>query len=85
MTYVLGILAMAAGAAMTIKNEWLVQNIGRSAWAEDKLGGMGGTRTFYKLLGVGVFILSLLIMTGTLGEIVLAIFLPLFGGLTPGA
>lgn len=85
MQYVIGILAMALCVALVVKNEWFVQNIGRSAWAEDKFSGMGGTRTFYKLVGVCGFFLTLMWMTGALGDMVLAIFLPMFGGLTPGA
>ena len=51
MKYILGILAIALGAAMVIKTQWFVENFGHSAWAEAKLGG-GGTRLMYKIMGI---------------------------------
>lgn len=78
MKYVFGILIIALGVLFVIKTDWFIQNFGRSEWAEDKLGG-GGTRLFYKLIGIIAIILSLMGMTGALGEVILSILGPLFG------
>tara|TARA_Y100001970_G_C14051874_1_gene759388 strand:+ start:163 stop:405 length:243 start_codon:yes stop_codon:yes gene_type:complete len=78
MKYILSILAIALGVFMVIKTEWFLQNFGRSAWAEDKLGG-GGTRLMYKLLGIFVIFISLSVMTGSMEGMVLAVLGPLFG------
>ncbi len=78
MRYFLGLLGVAVGVFLVIKTEWMVNNFGSIAWAEKYLGG-GGTRTFYKLLGIIIIIISFLALTGLLGKVVLAIFGPLFG------
>ena len=56
MQFLLGIIVVAAGAVMVIKSEWLLRNFGRVNWAEIHLATSGGTRFFYKLLGVGIVI-----------------------------
>lgn len=80
MVYIFGILGMALGAGMVIKTEAIVSNFGRSAWAEEHIGG-GGSYLFYKLIGIALIVISLMMMTGMLGEILLAFFGPLFGGM----
>lgn len=62
---ILGILIMAAGAGMVIKTEWLVNNFGRMAWFEDKLGTEGGTRLGYKLIGILAIFIGIIVMTGS--------------------
>lgn len=64
---------IAAGVAFIMKTDWFVRSFGRVAWAEDKLG-YGGTWSFYKLLGVGVIILALMIMTGDILSILDFVF-----------
>ncbi|PIZ96765.1 MAG: hypothetical protein COX80_00505 [Candidatus Magasanikbacteria bacterium CG_4_10_14_0_2_um_filter_33_14] len=73
MGYVFGILIIIVGAFMVIKTEWFVSSFGYSGWAEEKLGG-GGTRTMYKLLGIAAILLSLMGMTGMLGEVIIKVF-----------
>lgn len=82
MNILIGFLAIAAGAVLIIYTEWFVTNFGRSAWAEQKLGGSGGTRLMYKLVGLAIIILSLMTMTGMVGNIALSIFGNLFGNIT---
>lgn len=79
MQYLYAFIGIAIGALLMIKTEWLIQNFGRSAWAEEKLGTSGGTRLMYKLIGVAIILLSFLLMTGELGNIAFAILGPLFG------
>ena len=79
MKIIIGILGVILGAIIVIKSEWFLSTFGRVNWAERHLGAEGGTRLFYKLLGIAVIIISLLIMTGLIGGILTAIFGPLFG------
>ena len=83
MSILVGILAIAFGAILIIYTEWFVSNLGRSAWAEEKLGASGGTRLFYKLIGLGIIFLSLMAMTGFLGDVILGVFGNMFSGLAP--
>ena len=61
----LGILITAVGAFLVIKTEWFVNNFGRIAWFEDKLGSEGGTRLGYKLIGILFLIVGVIVMTGS--------------------
>lgn len=78
MKYFIGIAVIALGIMMTIKSDSFVSAFGRSAWAEEHLGG-GGTYTFYKLLGIAFVFLSLMGMTGIIEKIMLGTFGKLFG------
>ena len=76
---IVGIVGIVIGSIMVIKSEWLLSFFGRIDWAEIHLGGEGGTRVFYKLLGLLTILVSLMIMTGMIEGVLLAIFGPLFG------
>ncbi len=78
-----GVALMAIGTVFVIKSEWLLRNFGTVAWAEEHLGFEGGSRLFYKLLGVLVAIIGILMATGLLGGLLLATVGRLF--LPPGA
>jgi len=75
---ILGIVGIIVGTMMVAKSEWLLSAFGRVNWAEAHLGTEGGTRIFYKLLGLITIFVSLLIMTGTVEGVLMAIFSPLF-------
>lgn len=79
MKYIIGFLAIVLGSLMIIKTEWIIQNFGTSSWAEEHMGTSGGSRLFYKLIGLAIIILSVMGMTGMLGGIILAVFGKLFG------
>ena len=72
--YVFGIILVAVGFLIVWKSDWLMDNFGRIAWADAKLGTEGGTRLFYKLIGITVIIGSFLYMSGALGGIIRGIF-----------
>lgn len=55
---IVGILGTAIGLVLTIKSEWFLRNFGRVPWAEKYLGLEGGTRLFYKLLGLIIIFIS---------------------------
>lgn len=79
MGYIVGILAIVAGAFMVVKTEAIVSMFGTSALAEQYLGTSGGTRLMYKLMGILFIVIALMGMTGLLGKVILAIIGPLFG------
>jgi hypothetical protein len=58
-----GIIAMGMGATIVMKTEWLVYNIGRMDFFESKLGTMGGSRLGYKLIGMAVVFVGILMIT----------------------
>lgn len=79
----LWLLGVGAGFIIVWKSEWLYQNFGTVAWAEDHLSTSGGSRMFYKLFGLIIIAISFLAAAGVLGSIILWIFSGLFGGAVP--
>ena len=65
MTIFIGILITIAGAALIIKTEWFLNNFGRIAWFEEKLGSDGGSRLGYKLIGILFLFVGIIVMTGS--------------------
>ena len=76
MKYILGTILIGIGFVIVWKSDWLMNNFGRIGWAEEKLGMEGGTRLFYKLIGITIIILTFLYMSGALQAILGAIFKP---------
>jgi fatty acid desaturase len=68
MNIILGLIIAAVGVGLVMKTEWLMQNFGRIAWFEAKLGAEGGSRLGYKLLGLIAIFIGLLVMTGLIGS-----------------
>lgn len=66
-----------AGALITIKSEKMLEFFGRIAFFEDKLGSSGGSRLGYKLVGVLIFFLGILTMTGLIGGFLEFVLSPL--------
>ena len=62
---IIGLLLAAGGAFLVIKTEWFVNNFGRIAWFEEKLGSEGGSRLGYKLVGILLVIIGIIVMTGS--------------------
>jgi len=62
MKYFIGILLIAAGVMFVWKTEWFMENFGRIAWAEEKLDVEGGSRLAYKLIGLILIFLGLLLV-----------------------
>jgi hypothetical protein len=59
-----GLILMALGTLIIIKTEFLLENFGRIAWFEEKLGSEGGSRLGYKLIGLIIIFFGLLLTTG---------------------
>ncbi|PIR75991.1 MAG: hypothetical protein COU32_04445 [Candidatus Magasanikbacteria bacterium CG10_big_fil_rev_8_21_14_0_10_42_10] len=80
MNFVYGMFGVALGALIVMKSEWIVQNFGSYGWADEHLGASGGSRLFYKLVGLAIILFSLLSMAGLMDNILLGIFGKLFVG-----
>ncbi len=76
-----GLLLAVAGFFITAKSDWFTNNFGRIAWFEAHLGSAGGTRLFYKLLGIVVILGGFMYATGMLQAMVAAFFAPITRGL----
>lgn len=79
MAIFVGIILAATGFGMVWKTEWLINNFGHIGWAEAHLGSSGGTRLFYKLLGIIIIIAGFFSITGLHQGILRSFILPLFG------
>lgn len=74
MTYLMGFLVICIGFLFLWKTEWIYQNFGAIDWAESTLSG--GTRQFWKIVGLGLIIVAFLFMLGVVQWILLKIFVP---------
>jgi len=79
MKYVMFLILIAVGALMVVRTEWFFNFFGRISWAERTFGFYGGSRLFYKMLGVVIIILSAMMVTGWLEAIIVGIFSPMGG------
>lgn len=79
-TIIIGLLIVGFGSLLIIKTEWFIQIVGRVDWAEKWLGVEGGTRLYFKLLGILFCFIGFLTMTGLIKPMVLNMFGSLFGG-----
>ncbi len=61
-SFFFGLIIAVVGTLMVLKSEFLMNNFGRVDWAEKHLGTEGGTRIFYKLLGIIIILLGFGIM-----------------------
>lgn len=55
---------MAAGSVIVIKSEAVYSFFGPVQWAENKIGSEGGSRLFYKLIGILIIFLGFSVATG---------------------
>jgi len=74
-----GIVAVALGMHLVIKTEWYLQNFGTIDWAEQKFATSGGSRMFYKLIGIIIIMIGFLAATGMLGGLLMGTVGRLFG------
>lgn len=68
----LGIIVMVIGFYMVKKTEVFLEWFGSIPFAEDKFGP-GGTRFFYKLLGVAITFLGIFIATNVISDVLTSI------------
>ncbi len=62
---------------MTIKAHWMYENFGAVAFAEKYLGSSGGTRLFYKLIGIFFIFIGFLAVFNLYGDFMAWILSPL--------
>ncbi|MDO8462751.1 MAG: hypothetical protein Q7S96_00545 [bacterium] len=72
MIYLIGTIVIIIGFLMLWKSEWIYQNFGSVDWAETHL--TGGTRLFWKLVGIALIVLSFLMMGGVVQSILIRLF-----------
>ena len=77
MHIVIGILIMAVGLAPVIKTEWFLYNFGRISFFERHLAIQGGSRLGYKLLGLILIFIGLLVAVNLFGGFVEKVASPL--------
>ncbi len=64
MGLLLGIVALAIGFMVVWKANWIYTEFGGVDWADQHLGYEGGSRLFYKLIGMVIIFFGLLSVTG---------------------
>ncbi len=79
----MGLAAIVIGFMIVWKTEWLLSFFGRVNWAEKHLGYEGGSRLFYKLIGILVIFIGIFAATNLLGGILTTVLSPLFRGFAP--
>ncbi|MDD5251785.1 MAG: hypothetical protein PHT12_04090 [Patescibacteria group bacterium] len=62
-----GLVMAGVGVLLVLKSEWFYENFGAIEWAEQNLGSSGGSRLFYKLIGIGVIFIGFIVATGMFG------------------
>ena len=58
----IGLVIAGAGTFFVLKTTAVLDTFGSVDWAEQKLGG-GGSRLFYKLLGIVFILIGFIVMT----------------------
>ena len=77
MIILLGLFMIGIGLAMTIKTEGFLKTFGRGVFFEKYLGTEGGSRLGYKLLGIVLVIIGVLVATGAGPDMLYWLFSPL--------
>ena len=81
MRIIAGFLLAALGAVMTIKAEWMYQSFGSIGTFEkfQLLQTSGGSRFFYKLLGIIFAIIGILMVANMHTKVIIWMLRPIFG------
>ncbi|MFA5947124.1 MAG: hypothetical protein WC813_03805 [Patescibacteria group bacterium] len=74
----IGIAVALAGCLIVWKTQIMLDSVGPIEWAERNLGG-GGSRLFYKLLGVVIILIGFMVITNLFNDIVGGGIKSLFG------
>ncbi len=80
MRFFLSLLGIVAGFMVTYKADAIMRAFGRIPWAEEKLGVEGGTRLFWKLIGIIIILFAIMYLVGAEAG-----FFGMFGRLFGGA
>lgn len=74
---IFGFFLFAIGPFLILKTEWFLTSFGRNEWAEQKFSSYGGTRFFYKVLGLIMIFFGMTMMLDLFGGMVMWVFGPL--------
>ncbi len=77
MNIIIGIIGMIAGALIVIYSEKLFNAFGRIPFFEKYLGTEGGSRLGYKLVGLFVFFIFLLVLTNMIQGFLMWVLSPI--------
>jgi len=77
MSIFIGILLAVGGVFLIVKTEWFINNFGRIGWFEEKMGPDGGSRFGYKLIGIILLTVGIIVMTGSGNELMHWLLSPL--------
>jgi hypothetical protein len=77
MNIILGLILIAVGILITIKSETMLNTFGSVAFFEKYLGTEGGSRLGYKLLGILVFFIGVMLATNMFGDFITWLLSPL--------
>lgn len=67
MYIIIGLIIILIGFLLIAKAEWFLNNFGRIGFFEQHLSTEGGTRLGYRLLGMLVIFIGMLVLTNLLG------------------
>jgi len=77
MSIIIGIIMMVIGALIVIYSEKILNGFGRIEFFEKYLGTEGGSRLGYKLLGMLIFFVGVLVMTNLIQGFLLWVLSPI--------
>ena len=77
--FIVGVIVAGIGFVLVWKANWFYQNFGAVPFAEKFLSTEGGSRLFYKLLGILIMIGGLMHATALLSPMIAGIANRLFG------
>jgi len=77
MSIIIGIVMMVIGALTVIYSEKILNGFGRIEFFEKYLGTEGGSRLGYKLLGMLIFFVGVLVMTNLIQGFLLWVLSPI--------
>lgn len=80
----MGLIGIAIGTGMVMKTEGLVSAFGPIYFFDKYLGAEGGTRLGYKLIGLFIIFISVLIATNMIDGFLLWILGPIIRHQAPG-
>lgn len=77
MRIIIGLIIIAVGVFIAIKTEAILRAFGRIGFFEKYLGTEGGSRLGYKLVGIFLIFIGMLVMTGMISGFLEWILSPL--------
>jgi hypothetical protein len=77
MRIILGLIMLGAGIFMVIKSESMLRSFGSIEFFDRHLGMEGGSRLGYKLIGMMVIFIGMLVITNMIGDFMGWILSPL--------